>query len=30
MFLDGNIGDIDLLEMKRVNAEENWMPVKYG
>lgn len=30
MMLDGNIHDIDLLEMRRVSQPEDWMPVKYG
>lgn len=30
MWLDGNIASIDLLEMKKPQNEEEWMPVKYG
>lgn len=30
MMLDGNISEIDLLEMKKSQNEEEWMPVKYG
>lgn len=30
IFLDGNITSIDLLEMKKEEQGEEWMPVKYG
>lgn len=30
MNLDGNIHDIDLLKMQKMQQDENWMPVKYG
>lgn len=30
LMLDGNIHEIDLIEMRKVSQPEEWMPVKYG